>query len=902
MKRTLAFLLLSVIFVSACASCSDNEQEKPKYVIGFSQCAYDMWRQIMMVQMEAEATKYPDIKLVTKVSYNDTEVQVAQINEFLAEGVDLLIISPNESSLEIVEAAENAYDRGIPTIIWDRKIDSDKYSSYISADNYEIGRAVGEYVCSFLPEGSSILEISGLAASSPAIERHQGFIDVVDGRYRLQRIDGNWKPDVAKARVEDLGNFGDIDLVFGHNDDMALAAYDVIRSVSEEDAHRIKFIGIDAIVGVDAVIDGRLTASFLYPPGGEFVIETAVKLLDGESVERKYTLQSSMVDISNASTIKMQSEQLLNYQKHINAQRGQLEKIRSGYSVMLYSVVILVIVCLALLGISIMSVLTTRKTVKRNGMLLEHNKEIECRTNDLLERNARIELLSDQKVQFFTNLSHEIRTPLTLILNPLDKIEKSMKDPSIQNDVRILRHNARHLLKIVTQILDFSKIENNKNVLSVRETDIVSFIAEIIKYFETYAQNEKIVYSFRSEVKDCMLWIDRDKMEQVFINLISNAFKNSKKYGVITVSVSESADSVTVEVHDTGCGMDLNTQQHIFDRFYSVGGNDKSGAGIGLHLSKEYVGLHGGEIHVNSELGKFTSFFVELPKGKSHLTADAVFVDNGVQDIPAQIQDNEAVADILVRKYDETVLVAEDDDDIRAYLDGELSENFNVIAVSNGYEATQAVLENNISVVLSDVLMPHINGFQLCRDIKGNIATSHIPVVLLTALTDDSQMVHGVAEGADEYIRKPFNITYVKLRLMHILDERKQLKESIARELNADRSLDVSIKDIPCADDIFRDNLTDYMEANYENGNLNIDEMSRSLGLSRVQLYRKTKACFGMSPTDFLRKYRLRKAALMLKEHHLSVSEVAYSTGFNSPAYFTKCFKELFGVSPTNYS
>ena len=475
-----------------------------------------------------------------------------------------------------------------------------------------------------------------------------------------------------------------------------------------------------------------------------------------------------------------------------------------------------------------------------------------------------------------------------------------MKDPAIQKDIRTLRHNARHLLKIVNQILDFRKIENNKKVLSVQETDLVSFISEIVRYFETYAQSEKIVYNFTSDVKELPLWIDRDKMEQVFINLISNAFKHSKKYGVITISITDSGSNVMVEVHDTGSGMDLNTQQHIFDRFYSVGNAQNHGVGIGLHLSKEYVELHSGKLYVNSEQGHFTSFFVEMPKGKEHLPEDTVFLQSeNVED--TAIEEDEAVKELLSRRYDDTVLVAEDDDDIRNYLFEELSDNFNVLVASNGYEATQMVLENNVSIVLSDVLMLHINGYQLCRDIKSNIATSHIPVVLLTALTDDSQMVHGIAEGADEYIRKPFNIDYVKIKLIRILEERKQLKEAFAREFNADKILDVSIKEIPCADDIFRDNLMDYMENNFENSELGIEDMSTSLGLSRVQLYRKTKTNFGLSPTDLLRRYRLRKAALFIKNGNLSVSEIAYMTGFSSPAYFTKCFKDLFGTAPTAY-
>ena len=240
-------------------SCNKTSvpEDAVTYRIGFSQCADDMWRQIMMIQMEAEATKYPNINLNIKVSRNNTEQQVSQIRELIDEGVDLLIISPNESSSQITDAAEEAYLSGIPTIIWDRKIESDMYSTYISADNYEIGRDVGEYVRSILPTGSSILEICGLEGSSPARERHQGFIDVINGHYDITRINGNWIHDVAKARVEDISDYKDIDLIFGHNDDMVLAAYEAINFRNSNDADRIKFIGIDAIVGVDAIIEAR---------------------------------------------------------------------------------------------------------------------------------------------------------------------------------------------------------------------------------------------------------------------------------------------------------------------------------------------------------------------------------------------------------------------------------------------------------------------------------------------------------------------------------------------------------------------------------------------------------------------------------------------------------------------
>ena len=268
---------------------------------------------------------HPDIALVSKIANNNTEEQVRQIRELIDEGVNLLIVSPNEQTESITNITAEAYKKGIPTIIWDRKIESDEYSTFISADNYEIGTAVGKYISANLNPGSTILEISGLESSSPARERHQGFMDAIEGKgYKVKIIDGNWIPDVARARVEDIAFFEDIDLVFGHNDDMAIAAYEVISKHSQKDADRIKFIGIDAIVGIDAVIDGRLDASFLYPPGGEFVVETAIKLLKGEEVEKNYVLKSSLVDASNPSTLKTQSEQMLEYQKHINTQKRNL--------------------------------------------------------------------------------------------------------------------------------------------------------------------------------------------------------------------------------------------------------------------------------------------------------------------------------------------------------------------------------------------------------------------------------------------------------------------------------------------------------------------------------------------------------------------------------------------------
>lgn len=898
--KKFAVIFQVAFFIMLCSCKKESEAVSQSYTIGFSQCVEDMWRQITMIQMEAEAGKYPGLHLIIETASGDTDKQIEQIHELTDAKVDLLIISPNETE-PVTAAAVEAYKKGIPTIIWDRKINSDQYTTFISADNYAIGRDVGQYVLSVLPEGSSILEISGLKGSSPAIERHKGFMDVIDSKYKLTSIIGDWQAAVARARVEDIPDYSKFDLVFGQNDEMALAAYDAIYDRNPEDADRIIFLGIDAVVGIDAIIDGRLDASFLYPPGGEFVIETAMKILKGESVDKQYILKSSRIDVSNALTLKSQSGQILNYQSRINEQKKKLDNISNSYYMLRIATWLGILVLFVLTILAILIISNNRRLTIRNKELELKRIQTEKITDELVAKNAEIENLANQKLQFFTNLSHEVRTPLTLILNPLDKMAKKEKDPQLKSDIWTLQRNAKHLLKIVNQILDFRKIENNKMVLNVQEMDIVSFTEEIVKYFETFAQSEKIVYKFRSEIKSQMLWFDVDKLEQVLINLISNAFKNSKKYGIITISIADNGNSITIEVHDTGKGMDLHTQQHVFDRFYSLGNPENHGIGIGLHLCKEYVSLHNGSLTLESELGKYTSFYVTLKKGKEHLPPEIQFVKPEENEDFCSETDEGAVRDLLSLRYDATVLIAEDDEDIRNYLYEELSENFKVIAVSDGFSAIKMLQEEDISIVLSDVLMPNINGFQLCKEIKKNVATSHIPVVLLTALVDDNQQIYGIAEGADEYIRKPFNVNLVKVKLIRILEQIKSAQQYFAQRFEKDKVFELK-NDEQGENDEFKDQLVSLMEENYQNSEWGIDQISTSLCLSRVQFYRKVKAITGLTPVDLLRSYRLSKSVELLKTKQLTVSEIAYECGFSSPSYFTRCFKDKFGVSPSEYS
>lgn len=900
MSRSYRLLLpvLAWLLSGGCTRPAAPEQ-KQRYVIGFSQCTDDLWRQIMMIQMQAEAAKYPELSLMVSNARNDTQLQITQIRAFIDAGVDLLIVSPNESE-PVTPIAVEAFEKGIPTIIWDRKIESDSYTACISADNYEIGRDVGRYINTLLPEDATILEITGLMSSSPALERHKGFLAEASTSYSIHTVAGEWKPEVARKRVAALENYDDIDLIFAHNDDMALAAYDTIRAVDSLNARRIRFVGIDALVGVDAVLDGRLQASFLYPTGGDKVMAIARQILLGRRVEKNYRLQSALVDAHNAYTLKAQQEQIVSYQEQINKQKSTLEQYDrsiSGLKDYLFGAVVAAVI---IGGMGIYALRLNLRLRRRNESLSAKNREVETATRELMAKHAQIENVTARKLQFFTNITHEIRTPLTLILNPLDSIVKREKDPEIQRNIWTIQRNARHLLHVVNQILDFRKIENNKMTLSLQSVDVVRFTQEILSYFETYAQTEKIVYRFRTDLPHQELWIDPDKIEQVLLNLLSNAFKYSPKYGTIVVSVTDNGPSVLIEVEDNGRGIDKESLPRIFDRFYALKNTSNYSTGIGLHLTREYVELHGGRITADSRPGSYTVFRVELLKGREHFGDNASFDRTAATNYLTEDAIDSGKADtMLTQRYEETVVVAEDDPEIRAYLRDELSANFRVIAVDNGYDAVKAVMDNEVSLILSDVLMPTLNGFQLCNNIKSNPATSHIPIVLLTALSDDNQRIYGIAEGADEYIRKPFNMQYVRLKIIRMIEERKRLAEGFARKFSRLPGPDTAA--LPCGDDAFRDRLFALVEEQYGNSEFRIEPMSDMLGMSRILLYRKITTLFGMPPSDLLRNYRLQKAIPLLAGGRHNVSESAYMVGFSSPAYFAKCFREVYGMTPTEY-
>ena len=882
------FLLVWLTLIVLCGCTSSGKQKK--HVIGLSQCMLDdAWRQAMINDMRIEASNYDDVEIIIKEAKNNNETQIQQIRDLIRQKVDVLIISPYQSE-PITAVAEEAYRAGIPTIITDRKVNTDQYTSFVGANNYEIGLAAGNYAANYLPPNAIILEIWGLTQTSPAQERHKGFVDALREREDLsfRKIEGQWLVDTARMELQKLEHPEQIDFVYAHNDMMAIAAREYFMAWDSIRGRELRIIGVDAVAGagLEAVEDGRINASFLYPTGGEQVIRTAMRIIQGEPVDKFIPLRTAPVDHQSARTLLLQADQLQKYRQRIEAQRSRIDGLSDRFYFLRNSLGVISLLMIGFIALSIYAFYINRKMRQAN--------------RKLISLNAEMKEVTAQKLQFFTNVSHEVRTPLTLILAPLDRLIISLRESPYASDLGLIQKNANRLLRVINQILDFRKVEGKQEKLAVREIDLVPFVGEIKSYFDSMASVRAIAYTFTSSIKQCTLWIDPDLLEKVFVNLLSNAFKFTPEGGSVRIELTEEEDRVFIQVIDTGSGIQPGNLPHLFDRFYT---EDRSmGTGIGLHLVKEYIHMHGGEIRVESEPGQRTTFTVCLRKGKAHFE-DSDLMETSVshQAYEASRLDDSETHKMLSKTYPYTILITEDDDEVRCFLERELSPHFKTRTAANGKDALRVLEEEEISLVVSDVMMPEMNGFELCRMIKSQLPFSHIPVILLTALTDERQRIFGITGGADDYIQKPFHTDYVKIKIIHLLQERQKLRERLLEKLRDNKLLLSEPEKVESIDDAFLRKFAEQIEAVYADPEYNVEKLSETLGLSRGHLHRKIKELTGTAPVEFLRTYRLNKATQLLRQNAYTVSEVAYRTGFSSPAYFSKCFKAVYGVTPTEY-
>ena len=927
MKRKL-HLIIYVAIIVLLTGCA---QQPRKYVIGVSQCSEDTWRD--KLNDELKMGEYLNDSLIVKLasSNDDNVLQNKQVNQFIDEGVDLLIVSPNQLSA-ISKSVERAYDKGIPVILYDRKTNSDKYTAFIGCDNYTIGKSMGTFIAQQLQGKGRIVEISGLEGSSPALERHRGFMDAIKPYPGLQVVaseGGNWKEEGGiRAMKRILKQTQDFDYVFAHNDCLAWGAYVAARQMRVK--RNYKYTGVDGLAteggGLELVRDGIFEASYLYPTKGDEVIALAMKILKHQPYERDNYLSTSIITQANAALTLMEARDAERQAHNLKTLHKQVNQYLSDYNsqkVMLIGLCLFLLVCLAAAALIfrgyLIKVKLNETLAKTNGELKRLNVELGEKNEELKRLNEEVLELTHSRLVFFTNISHELRTPLTLIADP---VEMLLEDTGIKGKSRellkMVQRNALALQQLVSNILDFRKIQNGKMELKLYRFDIVKTLTMWVGDFQLTAERKQIrLHLDVDNLKGSHEMIaDQEKISRIVFNLLSNALKYTPAGGEIFVSLKDEGANLRLDVRDTGKGISQDEADKIFERFFQAKGA-ASGTGIGLALVKSFVELHHGEARVESELGKGSDFIVVIPRkqeGDSQVIHNDVdIVDNSVN---ASASDSKNVVDESVLQYIDdgdrsrgkvqqlvsentnrpTVLVIDDNTDIRQYERTLLQDEYIVLEAADGKEGLAVALKEVPDLVICDVMMPVMDGLEFTKQLKTNTATSHIPVIMLTAKNLEEHRAEGYEHGADSYITKPFHSKVLLARIENLLRQRQLLKHLYQGTKETEKEISESL--LEDRDKQFLKQLQAIIQKNLSDSEFGVEDMGQQIGLSRVQLYRKVKAMTGSSVVDLLRKARLAKARRLLETRSMSVSEVAYEVGFSAPSYFTKCFKEEYGMLP----
>lgn len=861
------------------AGCNRNTK---KYVIGVSQCSEDIWRNKLNDELLMETYQHKDVELLFASAKDNDKLQTEQIEKFIQRGVDLLIISPNQVH-SITPVIDKAYDKGIPVILFDRKTDSRKYTAFIGADNVKVGKAIGEFIAKTLHGEGKVIEIKGLDKSSPAIDRHKGFVQALSKYPNIQlkrTLSGEWTKESGYKSIKSaIADAKDCKIIWGQNDRMAEGAQ---RAMAEVGIHNVQYVGTDALPskggGIEAVHNGKLLASYIYPTRGDMVMQLAMRILKKQPFHRDNYLKGALVTKDNAKVLLLQNEEMMKQRSRLSDLNSKVDIYLAQYN---HQKIYM------LLGGVIIALLI--------GLIVYIYRTIILRRE--LEEQA-----TNAKLQFFTNISHELRTPLTLIADPIEHIVNDENLTKQQrNMLQIVEKNVSILMRLVNEILDFRKIQNKKMELTLSEFELTHYLKEWVSTFKSIATKRKIKVELITPAP-IRLCADIYKVERICYNLLSNALKYTSEGGSITIKAKSTDETVEICIKDTGKGIAKEDIKHIFDRFYQVRNSNKDGTGIGLAIVKAFTELQGGAAKVESELGKGSEFTITLPKrvaGDNFQPVEETYTMNDFLDESSAVTDistENKVSKITSDRQEDKprVLVIDDNADIRAYATALLGDEYDVMEASDGSEGLKKAVREVPDVVVCDVMMSGMDGLECCKYLKSDSLTCHIPVILLTAKTLDEHRAEGYAYGADAYLTKPFNGNVLKARIKNLITNRKLMKIVFGNDAQQEPMEEV----VQSAESQFVEKFRTIIQGNLGNSDLNVETISHEMRISRAQLYRKIKSITGISPNDIIREARMKRADRLLETTDKSVSEIAYEVGFSSPSYFTKCYREFFGRTP----
>lgn len=907
-KHIYSFLTI-LLLSTAILGCNKKKEVNKRYKIGFAQAqAGDNWRESMLKEMQREVSFNNEIAFYYRDAQANSQKQKEQIQELINLKVDLLIVSPHEIQ-PLNAILEKAYDSKIPIVLIDRRINSEKYTAFIGASNYEVGQNAGKYTVAILKGRGKVLEITGLNTASPFIDRDKGFIDIISKNKGIELIAkiNDHEANFEKKLDSFIKKNKDLDVIFAHSDYIAKNVYQICKNNGVE--RKIRIIGVDGLsvegMGMDMVASNQFKATVLYPTGGQEAMRTAINILEKKPFKKENTLESTLIDSTNVKILQQQARKVIEQQNEIDSRQLKINQqilISKNQTNIILAISITLAIALILSSVFYYLFKENKKISRK---LMAQKDEISSQKNKLEKLVTQLKEATDAKFNFFTNISHELRTPLTLIIGPLeDTLVSSRLHFTLKNNLELVQRNAFRLLKLINQLMDFRKIEEGKTEINASTQVLGDFVFEISNEFKDLARKKHISLNMNDKTAGLNIDFDQSMIDKVLFNLLSNAFKFTEENGTINITIDQDKEkeNAIIEIEDNGIGMSTEDVEHAFDVFYQGHSSTFKGTGLGLALSKELIKAHNGNIIINSKKGSGTCFTITLPfKQNKGLRAIKYNDDKNLKETHIY------TTYVLPHNYEKvttktsenlaSILIIEDNDDLNSFLSNRLEGSYEVLTAKDGNEGMNKAFDVVPDLIISDIIMPGMSGLKLAEILKNDLRTSHIPIILLTAKTSIEDQIEGMKSFADLFISKPFNLKYLEESIVSLLRNRAVLREHFISELPSESRSNSSNK----LDRKFISEFTSLIESNLANEDLSVDDIYKGLGISKIQLYRKTKALLGFSVNDYILSVRLQKAKYLLMNEDLTISEVAYKVGFSSQAYFSTVFKSKFSVTPSEF-
>ena len=878
------YLLLSV-FSILLLSCGGPPKEE--ITIGFSQClSNDAWRQVMNSEIYTEAHLIDDknIEILYRTAKGSNLRQVEQIKELISLGVDVLIVSPNEAA-PLTDVVTSAYESGIPVIVIDRNINSREFTSFIGGNNFEVGILAGTMALNKLDERGietgKILQVTGLPGSSPAEQRQNGFSQNIrnNSSHEIEILHADWQEETAYRKLDSLyeNSEADYDLIFAHNDEMANAAYRVAKKFSKDPL----ILGVDGLTtengGVAMVLNDQIDGTISYPTGGNLAVRLALDILEGAQVEKFNYLNTFAIDSRNAETLMNEGRRLQDQKEKLRSlieRNDDLNFNLERQTEFIYLSLILIFLLLLTSGTIFYFFYHKNRANKllldKQDVIDNQNQYIRKQRDHLLTTVKKMEELTELKTNFFTNISHEFKTLLTVVKLDIDKLNAT------DSRIHHLRNNITKLTKTLNQLLHFQKVENSDYPVNFEYGDIGRLIREIVENFRTSAESKGLLLKMDTPPVYCDF--DRDIMEKILTNIVHNAIKYTEE-GEIRIELSKAGDLTRIKIRDTGIGIPEHEKSKIFERFEhsSISDFTEDSSGIGLDFSMNLILMQDGNIEVESTEGEGSEFIVTFPTRQRSVPP---------VDVSGSLENAE--------KLKPKILIVEDTDQIRLRMKEILQGDYQIIEAADGLEGYEKTCYHNPDLIITDLLMPKLDGIEFSQKVFSNPVTMGIPIILLSAVNSDESIIRGYKIGADDYITKPFNPETLKARVRNLLEKRTASREKDFEGLE-------QIKSAGDKDAMFLNKIKEIVFENISNQDFKIDEVVSKVGMSRSKFYRKLKNITGISPVNYLRKIKLEYAAQVILKSDHTISEVAYLSGFSDVKYFTKCFLKEFKEYPSEY-